>query len=82
MPYIPDILYVGDPLMVDKATKYARLNNILSVTGHPILAPRGVTISIGLGENDKPVVLLNQVASAAENHSWNPAIMKIAKIVK
>jgi hypothetical protein len=78
----PSILYIGDGSKVKETIKYTRSNNILSTTGLPELVEKGVTLGIGIGENGKPEIFLSISSSVEENLNWNPAIMKIAKIIK
>jgi hypothetical protein len=76
----PDILFVGSASGVVSALEYTRKNRVLSATGSPDLVERGITLGFGIGEDDKPKILLNSKSSAAEGVDWNPAILKIAKI--
>ncbi len=78
----PSILYVGNSSKLKEALKYTRSNKIPSVTGIPKLVNEGVTLGIGIGKDGKPEIFLNLASSAEEELNWNPAIMKIAKIVK
>ena len=78
----PSILYVGNPGKVDEAIGYTRSNKILSVTGHPDLVAKGVTLGVGIGDDKKPRIMLNLSSSVEENLDWNPAIMKVAKTIK
>ncbi|MCD4691787.1 MAG: YfiR/HmsC family protein [Calditrichales bacterium] len=78
----PSILYVGNSSKLKEALKYTRSNKILSVTGVPKLVKEGVTLGIGIGKDGKPEIFLNLASSAEEELNWNPAIMKVAKIIK
>ena len=78
----PSCLFVGDPVMFSSATKYTREQKILSITAHPDLVSKGLSLGIGLGDDGKPKILLNLSSSAAEELDWNPAIMKIAQTIK
>lgn len=77
----PSIVFVGAGSEV-AAMAYTRANKVLSVTGDPALAQKGVTLGIAVGANGKPAVFLNLAGSQAEGCNWNPAITKIAKIIK
>jgi hypothetical protein len=78
----PSFFYVGNGSKVKEAIKYTRSNKIPSVTGLPQLVREGVTLGIGISKDGKPEIFLNLYSSAEEELNWNPAIMKIAKIIK
>lgn len=78
----PSVLFVGNAAKCGEAIQYARANKILTITGTPGLAAKGVTLGIGLGDNGRPEIVLNLTASVAEGLDWNPAIMKVAKTIK
>lgn len=78
----PSILYVGDPSKLIQAIGYSKANKILSATGIPDLVKQGVTLGMGVGNDGKPKVLLNLASTVEENCVWNPAIMKVARIIK
>ncbi len=78
----PELLYVGSGADVAAAVEYSRASSILSITNAPALLAQGVSLGVGQGSDGKAVVILNPDASAKEGLDWNPAIMKVAKIVK
>jgi hypothetical protein len=78
----PSILFVADNGKDDMATKYTQENKVLSATNIPDLVSKGVTLGFGVGSDNKPKILLNVNSSAKEGLDWNPAIMKVAQIVK
>jgi hypothetical protein len=78
----PSILFIGDPIRANEAVAYCRANKVLSVTHKPALVLKGVTLGFGVNEAGKPSILLNLSSSVEENLDWNPAIMKVAKILK
>ena len=78
----PSILFVCDKSKVDEAIKYTQDNKILSATNLPDLVTGGVTLGFGVGDDNKPKILLNINSSAKEGLNWNPAIMKVAQIIK
>ncbi len=78
----PTILFVGDPSTADQAVQYTRSQKIASVTNIPELVAKGVTLGLGIGGDGKPKILLNISSSSEEGLDWNPAIMKIAQVVK
>jgi hypothetical protein len=78
----PSALFVGNAAKADAAIKYTRDNKILSVTSLPELVAKGVTLGFGVGEDNKPKILLNLTSSAAEGLDWNPAILKVAKAIQ
>jgi hypothetical protein len=78
----PDILYIGKTSKLTQAIAYTRNNKILSITGMPNLVMEGVTLGIGVGSDGRPKVVLNLSSTVEENLTWNPAIMKIARIIK
>lgn len=75
----PSVLFVADPSKFDAAVSYTSENKVLSVTGNPDLVSKGITLGFGLGDDNKPKILLNLSASANEGRDWNPAILKVAK---
>jgi len=77
----PSVLFVGDPAKFDAATAYTKSNKVLSVTGSPDLVSKGVTLGFGVGDDNKPKILLNLSASSEEGMDWNPAILKVAKTI-
>lgn len=76
----PTVIYVGTEELVASLTAYARKHDVLTITGVPELAKKGVSLGVGM-ENDKPAVLLNPSASKQESAEWDPAIFKIARTV-
>ena len=78
----PSILFVADQGKVDDAIKYTQQNKVLSATNIPDLVSKGVTLGFGIGDDNKPKILLNVTSSAKEGLDWNPAIMKVAQVIK
>jgi hypothetical protein len=78
----PSILFIGDANKIAVAIEYTRKNKILSATNIPDLVAKGVTLGFGLGDDNKPKILLNLNSSVEEGLDWNPAIMKVAQIIK
>jgi hypothetical protein len=78
----PSVIYFDDVSQLNAVTEHTYSNKILSATGHPDLVERGVTLGFGIGEDNKPKIILNLNASLEEELDWNPAILKIAKTVK
>ena len=78
----PSVIYFDDASRLNAVIRYTHENKILSATGHPDLIDKGATLRFGIGEDNKPKIFLNLNASLEEGLDWNPAILKIAKIVK
>ena len=78
----PSLIYFDDASRLNAVIGYTHGNNILSATGHPDLVEKGATLGFGIGDDNKPKIFLNLNASLEEELDWNPAILKIAKIVK
>jgi hypothetical protein len=78
----PKILVVGQGANINEAIAYTRAKSILSATNIPEFVKKGVTLGIGKGADKKPVILLNLRSANKEKCEWNPAIMKIAEIIK
>jgi hypothetical protein len=78
----PSILYVGSSGAAKNAVAYARANKVLSMSGLPDLASKGVTLSFGIDNDGKPAIKLNLTSTIEENVVWNPAIMKVVATVK
>ena len=78
----PSILFIADESKVDEVSKYTQENKVLSATNIPALVSKGVTLGFGVGDDNKPKILLNVTSSAKEGLDWNPAIMKVAQVIK
>jgi acylphosphatase len=78
----PSILFLCNADKVEATIEYTRENKILSVTNIPDLVTEGVTLGFGVGNDNKPKIFLNINSSAKEGLNWNPAIMKVAQIIK
>jgi acylphosphatase len=78
----PSILFVADNNKADAAMKYTQENKVLSATNIPDLVSKGTTLGFGVGADNKPKILLNVTSSAKEGLDWNPAIMKVAQVIK
>jgi hypothetical protein len=77
----PSVVYIGSASMLSEIQKYTTSNKVLSITGLPDLASKGVTLTVGISEG-KPKIMLNLTASKDEGIDWNPAILKVAATVK
>ena len=62
--------------------KYTKQNKALSITNIPSLVSKGITLGIGIGDDNKPKILLNLSSSSEEGIEWSPAIMKVAETIK
>ena len=78
----PSVLFIGDESKLSAAIEYTRKNKVLSATSVTDLVIKGVSVGFGIGDNNKPKILLNINSSAEEDLEWNPAIMKVAQIIK
>lgn len=78
---IPSVVYVGRKENIEPILEFTRAHSILSITGHPGLLKKGVTMGIGEHEK-KPRILLNIESSKKEGVNWNPVIIKISKIIE
>ena len=76
---VPDVLFVSDKGMLEKAKSYCRKNQILSVTNFPSLVKKGITLGIGI-KGGQVQLMLNPESTKAEGREWKSAIMKIAKV--
>lgn len=77
----PSAVYVSDKAKVKETVTYTRANDVLSVTGTPELVEGGVSLGIAV-QDKKPKVLLNLQAAREEGVKWDPAILKVATVVK
>jgi hypothetical protein len=77
----PSAVYLGDGSKANEVIAYARSNKVLSITGIPELVEKGISLGVGVSEG-KPKVLLNMASSKEEGRDWNPAILKVAKIIQ
>lgn len=77
----PSAIYIGHPSILEEALSYSRANKIMSMTGIPGLASKGVTAGIGISDG-KPRILINATAMKAEGVEFNPALFKVAKVIK
>jgi hypothetical protein len=78
----PDIMVIGNSPSAIDAVNYAKSTKTLSMTSSAAALKNGVAVGLVLGENKKPKILLNINTSTASSLKWNPAIMKVAKVVK
>lgn len=78
----PTILFLGDAGLVNKASSYCQENGVLSITNIPSAVKKGISLGIVLNESGAPTLLLNPNETAKEGKNWNPAIMKMAQVVK
>lgn len=77
----PSIIYVSDKSKLDEVIKYSYENKVLSITGNPNFVKEGITLGVGVA-GGKPKVVLNLNSSKEEDINWNPAILKIALVIK
>ena len=77
----PSVIYIGAESALAKLQSYTAANKVLSITGVPELAQKGVSLTIGVKEG-KPKILLNLAASKEEGIEWNLAILKVATTIK
>ena len=78
----PTIICIGADADVAEITAYTRKNEVMSVTIVPDMVDKGVSLGVGIGEDNKPKIMVNLVASKEEGLEWNTAILKSAKVVK
>ena len=77
----PSVVYIGNSENVEEILNYTRSNKILSITGIPSMISKGVTLGVGVSDG-KPKILLNYASLKLEGVNMNPAIHKIAKVIK
>ena len=77
----PTVVYLGDASKTDEIIEYTRADKILSITGLPDQVPKGITLGVGI-LGDKPRIILNVSSSKEEGIDWNPALLKIASVIK
>ena len=78
----PSVVCLADVSKAATVTEYTRREKVVSVTNSPQAVDAGIALGVGVGDDGKPVVLLNMAASKAEGLNWNPAILKVAKTVQ
>lgn len=78
----PSIICIGADVDVGEVTDYTRKNEVMSITVIPDMVEDGVSLGVGVGDDNKPKIVLNLAASKSEGLEWNTAIMKSAKILK
>ncbi len=78
----PTILFIANGEYSDQAIIYCQKNRVLSITNIPGLVEKGISLGIGMDDHGKLVLLLNPRATAGEGKQWNPAVMKMAKIIR
>lgn len=74
-------VYIGTESVLSQMQTYTTTNKVLSMTGIPELASKGITLTVGISEG-KPKIMLNLSSSKDEGIDWNPAILKVAATVK
>lgn len=77
----PSVIYIGSESVLSQLQTYTSTNKVLSITGNPELVAKGVSMSVGISDG-KPKIMLNLSASKDEGIDWNPAILKVATIIK
>ena len=77
----PSAVYIGTESVLAQMLSYTTANKVVSMTGVPELAQKGVTLTVGVSDG-KPKILLNISASKDEGIEWNPAILKVAAMLK
>ena len=77
----PTVIYVGDSSKTHEVISYTRANKILSITGLPDQVNNGITLGVGV-LGGKPKIMLNISSSKEEGVDWNPALLKIASVIK
>lgn len=77
-----DIIVCGSSGKAGAVSKFAKSHKALSVTNIPSILSKGISLGIGVGDDNKPKILLNLTQSSEEGIDWNPAIMKVAETVK
>lgn len=78
----PTIFFISNAGYLADAIKYTQDNKVLSVSNYPAFVTSGITLGLGVGEDNKAKILLNVKSSEKEGLDWNPAIMKVAQIIK
>ena len=78
----PTIVCIGAAVNVSEVTDYTRGNQVMSITVFPEMVDEGVSLGVGVGDDNKPKIFVNLSASKEEGLEWNTAIMKSAKVVK
>ena len=71
------VICVGDPKQWEAVKAFCRKHRVLSVSGHPDLVGKGVTLVVGIAKK-KPKVILDMTASKAEGAEWDPKILQLA----
>lgn len=77
----PDILFIGDKDKSEALITYCNENAVLCLTSEPDIVKEGASLGVTL-KGGKAMLLLNPKGVAAQKQSFNPAIMKIAKVSK
>lgn len=77
----PSVVYIGDSDNIEDILNYTRSNKVLSITGIPDMISKGVTLGVGVS-GGKPKVLLNYESLKLEKVNMDPAIHRIAKVIK
>lgn len=75
----PDMLYIGNADKASELINYCNDNSVLCMTNDAEIVNAGASIGVSL-IGGKATILLNPKGVAAQNQSFNPAIMKIAKV--
>ncbi len=78
----PDILCVTDSKIISEVIEYTRKEKIFSLTTDPKLVKKGISLGVSVDNNGKQKIIVNMTASSKEGLDWNPAILKVAKVVK
>lgn len=78
-----DVLYVAHLRAVEirEVAALAQRHRLRTLTGIPAYVSGGVAVGIGLAGN-KPEILINRQAAAAEGASYNAQLLRLARVVE
>ena len=77
----PDMLFIGNADKAADLISFCNSNSVLCMTANPDVVNSGAAIGVTV-KDGKAMLLLNPQGVADQNQSFNPAIMKIAKVSK
>lgn len=81
-PMAPSVVYLMPEADVELARRYCTLHGVLSITGVPKFAERGLA-SVGLDlDGDRPEIIVNLPRLEAENHSISAEILALSRVVR
>lgn len=79
-----NLLYItpGNSEHLNTLLTISQTNQIITVTGVPGYVEQGVSIGLGLKENQKPKIQINLASSKSEGVAFEAKLLKLAEVIR